>query len=448
MRTPLPRTTPTWLTMLLILVALVALAAALVTAPAPARADAPQDTSGYIVMLHDGESQRAVALDEATGEVTEQDVDRAREETTSTTVTLSEEVRARGVTVTHVYEGLGGFAADLSPDDLAWLRSHPAVAWVEPDAPAVSAARQPDAPWNLDRIDMAAPALDSFYTYPATGAGVTAYVIDTGIRSDHTEFAGRILPGYSSIADDRGTVDCHGHGTGVASVLAGETYGVAKQAAVVPVRVLDCDSIGSISSLIDGIDWVTRQARTVATPSVANLSVQTEPSASFDAAVRELIASGVSTTVAAGNGGADACTVSPARLDQAITVANSTRSENREGTSNYGPCVDLFAPGTAVAMAGIAAPDAQVLNTGSSFAAPHVAGAAALILEDAPAAPPARVKELILAAATPGALGNLPAGTPNRLLFIPEVWEAPARPIDPVTPVPASALPSSVGSSA
>lgn len=324
---------------------------------------------------------------------------------------------------THVYDRVGGFAATLDAAKVRALRADPAVAWVEEDSPVTPAFEQTPAPWNLDRIDAAAPALDSRYAPGGTGSGVDAYVIDTGVRADHVEFAGRVQPGYSSVADAVGTEDCHGHGTGVASVLAGEQLGAAKQASIIPVRVLDCSSNGTVSSLIDGLDWVADQARTSARPAIANLSVETAPSASFDAAVRSLIDAGVTTTVAAGNGNGDACSITPARLDAAITVGNSDRSDDRQRTSNFGPCVDLYAPGTQVQTAGISSPTAQVLNTGASFASPLVAGAAALALEQSPQLRPAQVKQLIIDHSTPDLLGNLPDGTPNRLLYVPERWE-------------------------
>lgn len=391
----------------------------------------------HIVMLHDGETHRSIARDETTGHAEKQDVAHSRTQTAHTTDALVEVGESLGATVTHVYDNLGGFSAELDEQQLAELRAHPAVAWVEADAPATASAHQSPAPWDPTRVNAAANA----------GDGVTAYVIDTGIRADHVEFTGRVLPGYSSINDGRGTDDCHGHGTAVTSLLAGATYGIAQQADIIPVRSLDCASEGTVSSLIDGIDWVTQHASASAAPAVANLSVEALPSASFDAAVQGLIASGVPTIVAAGNGNESACNVSPARVDSTITVANAESNGRRHPTSNHGPCVDLFALGTRVTVADINAPTAHRLDSGSSFAAPQVAGAAALLLQNHPEATPEQVKQTILSATTPNAVRNLPVDTTSKLLFIPTEWELQtARPAPAERAQPSSML-SSMSSS-
>ncbi len=274
---------------------------------------------------------------------------------------------------------------------------------------------QPSAPWGLERVDQRALPLSTTYTYTPTGAGVTAYVIDTGILASHTDFSGRVSGGYTAIADGRGASDCNGHGTHVAGTVGGETYGVAKDVRLVPVRVLDCAGSGSNSGVIAGVDWVTANR---SGPSVANMSLGGGASSALDSAVARSTSAGVTYAVAAGNEKQNACNVSPAREASAITVGASTRTDSRDtGYSNFGSCLDVFAPGTGITSAWDTSSTATNTISGTSMASPHVAGVAALYLQGSPSASPATVTGAIVNSSTPGALSNVGSGSPNRLVY-------------------------------
>jgi subtilisin family serine protease len=270
--------------------------------------------------------------------------------------------------------------------------------------------------WNLDRVDQESLPLSGTFSFPAdAGSGATVYVVDTGVRLTHREFAGRAKSGYDFVDDDADASDCNGHGTHVAGTVAGATFGVAKRAQVVAVRVLDCDGEGTNSQVIAGIDWVTKHA---VKPAVANLSLGGDVSQAIDAAVRRSIAAGITYAVAAGNDDVDACTASPARVPDAITVGATDRTDKRASFSNHGRCLDLFAPGAGIRSASYSGDRSTEILDGTSMATPHVAGAIALYLAEHRTATPAQVRAALLKAATANELTYTGAGSPNRLLNV------------------------------
>ncbi len=321
--------------------------------------------------------------------------------------------------VRFVYEhALQGATLRLTPEDADRLSRDPRVAYLVPDGVASAVTTQTGATWGLDRIDQPQLPLDGSYTYEADGSGVHVYVIDTGVYAAHQEFAGRIAPGTDFVDNDTDPADCNGHGTHVAGTILGATYGVAKNATLHAVRVLDCNGSGSWSSVIAGIDWVTANHEG---PAVANMSLGGGLNQALNDAVTNSIASGVTYALAAGNESGDACSHSPAATPAALTVAASDSSDVRASFSNYGTCVDLFAPGVSILSAGLTSTTSTSTKSGTSMASPHVAGVVALFLEEHPNATPEETMAAVLEATTPDLVTSPGTGSPNRLLYMAEL---------------------------
>lgn len=307
----------------------------------------------------------------------------------------------------------GFLAKNVDSADLRRLQSDARVEYVEQDQLMRVSATQTNATWGLDRIDQRNRPLNGSYTYNTTASSVTAYIIDTGILSGHQEFGGRVTGGVTAIGDGRGSSDCNGHGTHVAGTVGGRTYGVAKGVKLFAVRVLDCAGSGSNSGVIAGVDWVTYNHTK---PAVANMSLGGGASQALDDAVRNSIGAGVTYAVAAGNENQNACNVSPARVSSALTVGATTRTDSRASFSNYGSCVDLFAPGQDITSAWYSSSSSTRTISGTSMASPHVAGAAALYLQSNQGASPSTVASNLNGTATTGVVTGT-NGSPNRLLY-------------------------------
>lgn len=365
---------------------------ALIAVPSIA-SSAPVREHSYIVVLKAGANSKAAAADHRT---------------------------RHGADIKHVYRhALSGYAARVSQRELAELRSDPRVAYVEPDGVVRASATQSSATWGLDRID-ARSGLDGTFTYPTTGSGVTAYVIDSGLRYTHAQFGGRASFGYDAFGGDGG--DCDGHGTHVGGTIGGATHGVAKAVKLVSVRVLNCYGEGSYTGVLAALDWVTGHKLLNPGPAVANMSLGGSPSSTIDLAVQSSIAAGVTYTVAAGNGdenGAeeDACLSSPSRLPDALTIGATAQNDSKTTWSNFGSCVDWFAPGQQITSAGHGSDTELVGMSGTSMAAPHVAGAAALYLQSNPSASPQAVRAALSEDLTRSIVTNSKS-TNNHLLYV------------------------------
>ncbi len=337
----------------------------------------------YIVVLNEGENPRSVAA-------------------------------VAGVSPHFVYTAaLEGFSATLNAGQLTALRHNPAVAYIEQDQEVSVSATQSGATWGLDRVDQRNLPLNGTYTYTPTGAGVRAYIIDTGINTTHNDFGGRATSGYDAV-DGGAATDCNGHGTHVAGTVGSNTYGVAKGVSLVAVRVLDCAGSGTNSGVLAGMDWVTANH---VKPAVANMSLGGGASTAIDDAVNRMHNAGVTVVVAAGNENQNACNVSPSRAANAVTVGATTSSDARASYSNYGTCVDVFAPGSNITSTWYNSNTATSTISGTSMASPHVAGIAALYLQGTPSATPATVTNALITTATTGVVTSAGTGSPNRLVY-------------------------------
>jgi len=315
--------------------------------------------------------------------------------------------------IEHTY-GLG-FSVRLSQSEARRLAADPAVSYVVADTPVWALAEQPNPPsWGLDRIDQRTLPLDRLYRFANTAGNVTAYVIDSGVRASHRDFGGRVTGGVDFVDDDNDPNDGNGHGTFVAGIIGGASFGVAKGIRIVPVRVLDAQGSGSTADVIAGIDWVTRNA---GRPAVVNMSLGGPANQALDDAVRAAIAAGVTFVVPAGSSASDAGNFSPARVREAITTAASKKDDCVHSASNFGPLVDLYAPGVLVTSAWATSDTATNTISGTSFSSPHVAGGAALLLSARPSLTPAQVASTLITRSTKGILCNVPANTANRLLY-------------------------------
>ena len=355
---------------------------------APLLSQSADGSGRYIVVLNEGANPRSVAA-------------------------------IAGVTPQYVYTtAVNGFAATLNAGQLNALRHNPAVSYVEADGVVQASVTQLGATWGLDRIDQRDRPLSTTFSYVATGLGVNAYIVDTGIRLTHTDIAGRATSGFDAV-DGGSADDCNGHGTHVAGTVGGTVYGVAKAANLIAVRVLNCQGSGTNAGVIAGVDWVANNA---VKPAVANLSLGGGANTTLDNAVKAAVAKGITFVVAAGNGNIfgiaqNACNVSPARVPEAITVGATTNTDAKASYSNYGTCLDIFAPGSSVTSSWYTSDTATNTISGTSMASPHVAGVAALYLQGNPGAAPATVTGALTAGASTGKVTSPGSGSPNRLLF-------------------------------
>ncbi len=320
------------------------------------------------------------------------------------------------VNLEQTYEhALRGFLTRVSDRGaLQRLLSDPRVAYIEENGEVFLTATQNNPTWGLDRIDQRDRPLSGSYTYDTTASNVRAYIIDTGIRASHNEFGGRVGAGYTAINDGNGSNDCNGHGTHVAGTVGGSVYGVAKAVQLHAVRVLGCNGSGTNAGVIAGMDWVTANH---VKPAVANMSLGGGASTATDNAVNGMINAGVTVVVAAGNENQNACNVSPARVANAITVGSTTSTDARSSFSNFGTCVNIFAPGSSITAAWHTSNTATNTISGTSMASPHVAGVAALYLANNPSATPATVRNAIYSNGSTGKLSSIGSGSPNLLLY-------------------------------
>lgn len=341
------------------------------------------------------------------------------------------DARAKGLTVSREFaNAFSGMVVSMTPAQSVALKNKPTVAVVELDSKVTASDTQTGATWGIDRVDQRALPLDGAFSYAANaGLGVRAYVIDTGVLASHSDFSGRVSTGWSTLDNTTNTTDCNGHGTHVAGTISGTTFGVAKSATIVPVRVLDCAGSGSMSGVIAGVDWAISNHQ-AGVPAVANLSLGGGASTTLDTAIQSLTNDGVTVVVAAGNSSADACTSSPARAASAITVAATDATDTQASFSNFGSCVDLYGPGVNITSAWYTSPTATANLSGTSMASPHAAGVAVSLLSQNPTWTPTQVTSAVLGNATQNVVKNATLGTPNRLLF-----NGVTNPTSPTAPV-------------
>lgn len=363
----------------------------------------------YIILLNDESvMSQAAALTSPSFTLNEARAAVVRE------MSISLATSARGSVERMYSSALNGFVLKTRiGDKIVNLLKDPRIRHIEADQRVYLGATQNNATWGLDRIDQTNLPLNNTYNYDSNGSGVNAYVIDTGVRITHNEFGSRGRSGYTAINDGNGTNDCQGHGTHVAGTIGSSTYGVAKNTTIHAVRVLGCDGSGSNSGVIGGVDWV---AANHIKPAVANMSLGGGASSALDSAVNSAVGQGITMVVAAGNDNRNACNYSPARAANAITVGSTTSTDSRSSFSNYGSCLDIYAPGSSITSTWSTSNSATNTISGTSMAAPHVAGVAALYLDDNPSATPAQVEAAIEGAAIPNKVTDARSGSPNLLL--------------------------------
>ncbi|UMO99940.1 S8 family peptidase [Amycolatopsis sp. EV170708-02-1] len=369
-------------------------------------ADSQQAIKGsYIVVLKDGISTRSA---------------------------VGSQAQKYGATVKHRYDkALNGYAADMSESQARRLAADPSVAYVQQNQTIRLSESQPNPPsWGIDRIDQPDLPLGNSYQYSTGASGVHAYILDTGIDTAHNDFEGRATWGLNAVGDGKDT-DCHGHGTHVAGTIGGKRHGVAKAVELTAVKVLSCSGQGDTSTVVAGIDWVTTNAEK---PAVANMSLGGGSDPALDEAVKRSVSAGITYSLASGNGNVfgmpqDACRTSPARVGgsagTAITVNASDKKDSKASFSNYGRCTDVYAPGVDITSAWIGSDTATKSASGTSMAAPHVAGAAALYLAGHPSATPAQVKQALVGAASQGKIKGVTSDTPNRLVYTGQGGQTP-----------------------